>query len=53
MHEKWYETKTNTMIKRIEDIQKRSLLLSITMNIGICYCQFRKLLLTLVKHLEK
>ena len=45
--------KTNTMIKRIEEHTKRSLLLSITMNIGICYCQFRKLLLTLVKHLEK
>lgn len=56
MHEKkirGMKRKTNTMIKRIEEHTKRSLLLSITMNIGICLYQFLKLLSSLIKHLEK
>lgn len=56
MHEKkirGMKRKTNTMIKRIEEHTKYSLLLSITMNIGICHYQFHKLLSIRVKRLEK
>ena len=56
MHEKkirGIKRKANAMIKRIEEHTKTFLLLSITMNIGICLYPFRKILSSLIKHLEK